>query len=151
MTERMRSQVQASEMRFLRRIEGVTLFNKVRSSEIGKSLNIEPLLLRIERSQLRWFGHVSKMPQERPVADLGGGMHPPTGLKVTILAEKQPLFRIIRLHFEMHPPHQPKRNESGRKIALNLGEDLFFFLFFFFWRTPDFGRKNCLNFPISAE
>ena len=43
MTERMRSQVQASEMRFLRRIEGVTLFNKVRSSEIRKSLSIEPL------------------------------------------------------------------------------------------------------------
>ena len=65
MTERVRSQVQASEMRFLRRIEGVTLFNKVRSSEIRKSLNIEPLLLRIERSQLRWFGHVSRIPQER--------------------------------------------------------------------------------------
>ena len=65
MTERMRSQVQASEMRFLRRIEGVTLFNKVRSSKIRKSLNIEPLLLRIERSQLRWFGHVSRMPQEK--------------------------------------------------------------------------------------
>ena len=65
MTERVRSQVQASKMRFLRRFEGVTLFNKVRSSEIQKSLNIEPLLLRIERSQLRWFGHVNKMPQER--------------------------------------------------------------------------------------
>ena len=65
MTERMRSQVQASEMSFLRKIERVTLFNKVRSSEIRKSLNIEPLLLRIERSQLRWFGHVSRMPQER--------------------------------------------------------------------------------------
>ena len=37
MTERVRSQVQASVMRFLRRIEGVTLFNKVRSSEIRKS------------------------------------------------------------------------------------------------------------------
>ena len=36
MIERMRSQ--ASEMRFIRRIEGVTLFNKVRSSEIRKSL-----------------------------------------------------------------------------------------------------------------
>ena len=66
MTERMRSQVQAFEMRFLRRIEGVTLFNKVRSSEIRESLNIEPLLLRIQRSQLRWFGHVSRMPQENP-------------------------------------------------------------------------------------
>ena len=65
MTERMRSRVQASEMSFLRKIEGVTLFNKVRSSEIRKSLNIEPLLFRIERSQLRWFGHVSRMSQER--------------------------------------------------------------------------------------
>ena len=65
MTERVRSQVQASEMRFLQRIEGVTLFNKERSSEIRKSLNNEPLLLRIERSQLRWLGHVSRMPQER--------------------------------------------------------------------------------------
>ena len=65
MTEKMRSQVQASEMRFLRKIEGVTLFNKVRSSEIRKSLSIESLLPQIERSQLRWFGHVSRMPQEK--------------------------------------------------------------------------------------
>ena len=65
MTERMRLQVQASEMRSLRRIEGITLCNKVRSSKIRKCINIEPLLLRIERSQLRWFGHVSRMPRER--------------------------------------------------------------------------------------
>ena len=64
MTERVRSQVQTSEMRYLRKIERVALFNEVRSSGIRKSLNIEPLLLRIERSQLRWFGHVSRMPQE---------------------------------------------------------------------------------------
>ena len=37
----------------------------MRSSEIRKSLNIEPLFLRIERSQFRWFGHVSRMPHER--------------------------------------------------------------------------------------
>ena len=65
MTERVRSQVQASEMRFLLRIEGVKLFTKVCSSKIRKSLNIEPLLIQTERSQIRWFGHVSRMPQER--------------------------------------------------------------------------------------
>ena len=52
-------------MMFLRRIEGVTLLNKVRSSEIQKSLNIKPLFLQIEKSQLKWFGHVSRMPRER--------------------------------------------------------------------------------------
>ena len=65
MTERVRSLVQASEMRFLQKIEGVTLFNKVCSSEIQKSFKIEPLLLRIERSQLRWFGRESRMHLER--------------------------------------------------------------------------------------
>ena len=64
-TERVRSLIQASEMRFLRKIEGVTLLYKKRSSDIRKYLNFEPLRLRIERSQLRWFGHVSRMSQER--------------------------------------------------------------------------------------
>jgi len=45
-------------------VHGVTLRDEVRSCEIGKALNAEPLL-RIERLQLRWFGHLSKMPRER--------------------------------------------------------------------------------------
>ena len=49
----------------------------------------------------------------------------------------------------MHPPHQPKRNETGRKIAVNFGEDLFFC--FLFWRPPDFGRKNRLNFRFRPK
>ena len=61
MTERVRSQSQASEISFLRRIKGVTLFDKMRSFEIRKSQNIESLLLGIERYQFRWFGHVSWM------------------------------------------------------------------------------------------
>ena len=66
MTERVRSQVQPSEMRFLQRIEIVMVqCNTVCSSEIRKSTNIELSFLRIERSQLRWFGHISRMPQER--------------------------------------------------------------------------------------
>ena len=65
MTERVRPQGQASEIRFLQKLKGITLFNKVRISEIRKFLNIEPLLRLFESFQLRWFGHVSRMPQER--------------------------------------------------------------------------------------
>ena len=49
MTDRVRSQLQASKMRFLQKIEGVTLFNKMRRSEIRKSLRT----ITSNRSQLR--------------------------------------------------------------------------------------------------
>jgi len=63
MTERILSHVLAAEMGFSRRNHGVTLCDKVRSCEIRKALNVEPLL-RIRGSQLRWFCHVSRMSQE---------------------------------------------------------------------------------------
>ena len=50
---------------FLRWPHGVTLRDKVRSCGIRKALNVEPLLLRIEREQLRWFRFVARMSQER--------------------------------------------------------------------------------------
>ena len=137
MTEIMRSQVQASEMRFLRRIKGVTLFNKVRSSEIRKSLNIEPLLLRIERSQLRWFGYVSRMPQERlpkqalhakanerrPVGrrrtrrtdyikDLGWNR---LGLRPSEMMEVMEDREVWRLNLELLPPQPSRKSGQWRK------------------------------------
>ena len=147
MTGRVRSQVQASEMRFLRRIEGVTLFNKVRSSEVRKSLNIEPLILRSERSQLRWFGHVSRMPQEslpkqallakanerRPVGrprtrwtnyieDLGWkclGLHPSEMMDV--MEDRE----VWRLNFELLPrsPHGKAGSEERRIIKKTSNEN----------------------------
>jgi hypothetical protein len=67
MTERMRSRIQAAEMRFLRRVAGLTLLDRVRSSEIRQGFNMEPALLQIERSQLRWIGHVLRMSPNRLV------------------------------------------------------------------------------------
>jgi len=57
----------------LQRIEGVTLFDKVLRSEIRKSLNIDPLLLQIERPQLRWFGHASFPKQALLAKEKGKG------------------------------------------------------------------------------
>ena len=38
--------------------------------DICESLNIESLILRLERSQLRWYGHVTRMSQERTAKKL---------------------------------------------------------------------------------
>jgi len=65
MTERTRSRIQAAEMGFLRRVAGLSLRDRVRSSVIREGLGVEPLLLHVERSQLRWLGHLFRMPPGR--------------------------------------------------------------------------------------
>ncbi len=61
MTKRTRSWIQAAEMSFLRRVAGRTLRDRVRSSVTREELGVEPLLLHIERNQLRWLGHLFQM------------------------------------------------------------------------------------------
>jgi len=64
MTEKILSQAQAAHIGFLRKVHEGTLLDRVRSCEIQRLLTVEPLL-RIERSQPRWFGYMSRMPHER--------------------------------------------------------------------------------------
>ncbi|KAK3550423.1 hypothetical protein QTP86_025157 [Hemibagrus guttatus] len=61
MTERVRSRIQVAEMNFLRRVAGRSLRDRVRSSVTREELGVEPLLLHIERGQLRWLGHLFQM------------------------------------------------------------------------------------------
>ena len=65
MNEKVRSRVQAAEMGFLRKISGLTLLDKVKSADFRELLSIESLLLRLERSQLNWYEHVTRMSLER--------------------------------------------------------------------------------------
>ncbi|KAK3515257.1 hypothetical protein QTP70_013021, partial [Hemibagrus guttatus] len=65
MTERVRSRIQAAEMSFLRRVAGCSLRDRVRSSVTREELGVEPLLFHIERGQLRWLGHLFRMPPGR--------------------------------------------------------------------------------------
>ncbi len=44
------------------RVARLSLRDRMRSSDIRRELEVEPLLLLIERSQLRWFGHLVRMP-----------------------------------------------------------------------------------------
>ncbi|KAK3571544.1 hypothetical protein QTP86_013177 [Hemibagrus guttatus] len=52
-------------MSFLRRVAGRSLRDRVRSSVTREELGVEPLLLHIERGQLRWLGHLFRMPPGR--------------------------------------------------------------------------------------
>ncbi|KAK3548428.1 hypothetical protein QTP70_012986 [Hemibagrus guttatus] len=65
MTERVRSQIQAAEMSFLRRVAGRSLRDRVRTSVTREELGVQPLLLHIERGQLRWLDHLFRMPPGR--------------------------------------------------------------------------------------
>ena len=68
MTERVRSRVQVAEMGFLQKFRSLFLLDKVKSTDICH--NIELLLLHIERSQLRWYGHVTRMSHEQTAKQL---------------------------------------------------------------------------------
>ncbi|KAK3536545.1 hypothetical protein QTP86_013744, partial [Hemibagrus guttatus] len=52
-------------MSFLRRVAGRSLRDRVGSSVTREELGVEPLLLHIERGQLRWLGHLFRMPPGR--------------------------------------------------------------------------------------
>ncbi|KAK3552026.1 hypothetical protein QTP70_031588, partial [Hemibagrus guttatus] len=70
MTERVRSRIQVAEMSFLRRVAGRSLRDRVRSSVTWEELIVEPLLLHIERGQLRWLRHLFRMPLGRLPAEV---------------------------------------------------------------------------------
>uniref|UniRef100_A0A8C6NPK6 Reverse transcriptase domain-containing protein n=1 Tax=Nothobranchius furzeri TaxID=105023 RepID=A0A8C6NPK6_NOTFU len=54
----------------VKRVAGLSLRDWVRSLDIREGLGVELLLLRIERSQLRWFGHLIRMPPGRLPGDV---------------------------------------------------------------------------------
>lgn len=61
-TERIKSEIQAAEMMFPQWVAGLSLINRVRSSDIRRELGPELLLLAVERSQLMWYRHMIRMP-----------------------------------------------------------------------------------------
>ena len=65
LTTKTRSQIQAAEMRVLRLIKGVTRLDRLRNEDIRRELGVEDILKFVERGQLRWYGHVKRMDDNR--------------------------------------------------------------------------------------
>jgi len=100
--------------------EGVTLFDKVRSSEIRKSLNIEPLLLRLDGFA---DDHVSRMPQERlpkqALLEKGKGKRP-VGQPRTRWEDYIEDIRWNRLGLQSSKMLQVVANRDQRRLNLEL-------------------------------
>ena len=65
LTTKLKRKIQATEMRVLRLIYGVTRRDRIRNDNIRQALKVESVLAIIERNQLRWCGHVQRMPDTR--------------------------------------------------------------------------------------
>lgn len=63
----MKSRLQAVEMKYLRRVKGITRRDRIRNEAVRNELKIEPILERVEKQQLSWFGHLVRMGQDRQV------------------------------------------------------------------------------------
>lgn len=56
--------IQGANICFICRVVGLILREGARSSDIQEELKVEPMLLNIERNQMRWSRHLVRMPPE---------------------------------------------------------------------------------------
>lgn len=58
------SKIRAVEMKYLRRVKGITKRDRIRNEAIREELKIEPIEDYIERRQLGWWGHLIRMEED---------------------------------------------------------------------------------------
>lgn len=67
LSDRQKSKLQATEMKFLRRVENITKLDRIKNEDIRDRLQVTPVLKSIESQQLRWFGHLVRMKESNQV------------------------------------------------------------------------------------
>ena len=70
LTKSDKRKIQAVEMKYLRRVRGITRMDKIRNEEIRKNLGIESMSKFIEKRQLSWWGHLQRMDDTRPTKQI---------------------------------------------------------------------------------
>lgn len=63
--DRHMSRIQAAEMKYLRRMAGRTRRDRIRNEKIRQDLGVSDVKHALEKRQLRWFGHVCRMNEDR--------------------------------------------------------------------------------------
>ena len=105
LTKERGDRLKSLEMKFVRPACGFTLRDEKRNTELRDMLGVTaPLVLRIERSQLRWLGHVMRMEESRLPKQIlfanFSGRRPPGGPRKRFLDAQKELLRRLKLTFD---------------------------------------------------
>ncbi|KAK4880498.1 hypothetical protein RN001_008644 [Aquatica leii] len=57
-------------MKYLRRVKGVTRLDRIKNEIVREELKVVSVLDKIEEQQLKWFGHLCRVNEERPVKNI---------------------------------------------------------------------------------
>ena len=66
LSERQDQRVVATQMKYIRRVLGVTRMDKIPNETLRGMVNIPNILREIERRKLGWFGHLVRMEAGKP-------------------------------------------------------------------------------------
>lgn len=66
-SKQMKSKIQTLEMKYLRAVKGVTRRDKIRNQKVREDLKVEPILEYMDRQKMKWFGHITRMGENRQV------------------------------------------------------------------------------------
>ena len=64
-TSKIQSKITAVEMKFLRGVKNITKRDRIRNTSIREELKQPELFQNIEKKQLQWYGHVTRMEENR--------------------------------------------------------------------------------------
>lgn len=67
LSQQQKSKIQANEMKYLRRVKGVTRQDRIRNDDIREELEIQSIGEFIEQRQMSWWGHLQRMKDSIPV------------------------------------------------------------------------------------
>ena len=59
-------------MKYLRRIKGITRRDRARNEVERQELKVELILKKIHKQLLKWFGHLMRMKNRRPIKSMVG-------------------------------------------------------------------------------
>ena len=72
LNNRQKSKLQAMDMKYLRKVKGVTRRDRIRNEDVRTELQIQSVLEFIENKQLSWWGHLQRMTDTRPAKEIWG-------------------------------------------------------------------------------